>query len=99
MSYQISHRYTFMPSNLDSYFDDVAWVVVVRDSEGELVCDVINDGKHGTEIFWLNDEVKAEMLQKSMSVLPDSIDPLRDFIDTLIERHYEESKEAPEVAA
>jgi len=98
LNYNVQHRYVFMPTNLDSYFDDVAWIVVVTDEEGEPVCDVINDGEHGTEINWISDKAKNALLQDSMSVLPDSIDPVRDYIDQLIERHHEENEKSSQMA-
>lgn len=85
MSYQVEFNYVFSPENPDSIISDVAWRARILENDS-LICIASNHGK-GTSIQWLDEPMKDEMLARANENDPDSIDPLRDYIDYLLEEH------------
>lgn len=77
--------YVFDPSNPDSLTDDVAWLATIYyGPDLQLVCDVSNNGINGTDIKWFDESKMSKLAELGLEIEPDSIDPVRDYIDALI---------------
>lgn len=86
--YSIDFKFVFDPSNPDSLQDDVAWLATIYHMPNYgLVCDASNNGITGTDLLWHSEEHRALIEADAKEQLPDSIDPLRDYIDMLIGRY------------
>lgn len=83
--YSFDFSYCFDPSNPDSLTSDVAWCAsLYHGVHLSLVCDVTNNGINGTDIEWYDESHLAELERLGLELMPDSIDPVRDYIDRLI---------------
>jgi hypothetical protein len=86
--YSLDFAYVFDPSNPDSLIEDVAWsATIYLGPDLGLVCDVTNNGITGTDIKWLDESQVPELERLGLEIVPDSIDPVRDYIDSLIGQH------------
>lgn len=85
-SISFKHVLTDDPASL---LNPIAWQVQVFDAKQSLLCDVINHG-NGAEFTWWEPDAELKMSDYATKLLPDSIDPLRDYLDQLIETYHDE---------
>lgn len=91
---EIDFRYVFDADNADSLTENVAWhATLYRMPNYELVCDVRNNGITGTHITW-HGEGEQYVTSIAIEAMPDSIDPVRDWIDFMLQEQKEQIEES-----
>ena len=65
-------------------FSGVAWSAKVFDNHHNLICDVLNYGDGGGNIYkWHSTEGKEAMIRNAMEDFPGSMEPIDEFIHEL----------------
>lgn len=78
----MSYEYQHMDEMLT--FSGVAWSAQVRDNHHNLICDVMNYGDGGANIYkWHSEDGKEAMVQNAMEDFPGSMEPLDEFVHEL----------------
>lgn len=77
-------RYTYTPRGEMETFDGVAWIADIRDSNHNLVCEVMNLGDGcGNAYKWHSEEGMKAMVFTAQDNFQGSMEPLDEFVHAL----------------